>query len=121
MRLSNRFGQFRSLHSTNKNTARSFQCDQAALPLSLRLPFLRSALAFKLLSDGDWLVTDPQQSEDRVFQSKPYLPTWVGDHPTTWPEASELDVPPPPHCYQQQAVKLLTQSSYHLPVLSHIT
>ena len=89
MRLSNRFGQFLSLHSANRNTARSFQCDQAASPLSLRLSFLRSALAFKLLSDSDWLVTDPQQSEDRVFRAKPYLPMWVGDHPSTWPETSE--------------------------------
>ncbi len=31
-----------------------------------------------------------------MFRAKPYLPRWVGDHPATWREASELDVPPPP-------------------------
>jgi len=36
-----RFGQFSSLHSLNKNTAGSFQCDQAAFPLSIRLKILR--------------------------------------------------------------------------------
>ena len=78
VRLSNRFGQFRSLHSINKNTARSFQCDQAAFPLSLRLQFLRKALAFIPLSDGDRLVPGTERSEDHVGRTDTISAAWVG-------------------------------------------
>jgi len=80
-----------------------FQWDPAAIPLSIRLSFLRSALAFKLLGDGDWSVTWPPAVRGSRVPSQT-IPAQMGGGPSSYLAGSQWVgcTPPPRHAFNSR-------------------